>query len=328
VDDSDNERKMMDGMEEEDGARRDCGGFEGLHTITLRYCGRDEFFVAVRSLEDLSIRIERQLGVAKEQQKLLAGGRMLKLQRGVMTTAQEEEDILALAASKKLMLLGAKKKDVEKVRAQREDMTLRGFDAEDERAKQRRGRGATTSSSSAGSARTSYFASIQELSLEGLTSGSSTPSADAAHTLLVRLATDPAIVSIMEKRRWRVGALRELPPQGKVGVSPVCLLGLNRNFGEEILLRIRTDDMKGFRKYKVIIETLLHELVHNEIADHNNDFKRLNSELTHEYRDFHELRLKTMVTGDGRDKFSGWDDEDDDAHGQMHAKDGRKLGSA
>jgi hypothetical protein len=31
--------------------------------------------------------------------------------------------------------------------------------------------------------------------------------------------------------------------------------------GEEISLRLRTDDLKGFRKYESIKKTLLHELV-------------------------------------------------------------------
>ena len=36
---------------------------------------------------------------------------------------------------------------------------------------------------------------------------------------------------------------------------------LPQNKGEEISLRIRTDDLKGFRKYDSIKKTLLHELV-------------------------------------------------------------------
>lgn len=42
-----------------------------------------------------------------------------------------------------------------------------------------------------------------------------------------------------------------------------------QNHGEEISLRIRTDDLKGFRKYESIKKTLLHELVslpHNNFA--------------------------------------------------------------
>lgn len=34
-----------------------------------------------------------------------------------------------------------------------------------------------------------------------------------------------------------------------------------QNHGEEISLRLRTDDLKGFRKYESIKTTLLHELV-------------------------------------------------------------------
>ncbi len=35
-----------------------------------------------------------------------------------------------------------------------------------------------------------------------------------------------------------------MPPEGKVGISPVCVLGVNINAGQEISLRLRTDDLK------------------------------------------------------------------------------------
>lgn len=35
---------------------------------------------------------------------------------------------------------------------------------------------------------------------------------------------------------------------GQVGVSAKCVMGLNQNHGQKILLRLRTDDLKGFRK--------------------------------------------------------------------------------
>ena len=41
-----------------------------------------------------------------------------------------------------------------------------------------------------------------------------------------------------------MGTLSEMPPEGKVGISPVCLLGVNINAGQEISLRLRTDDLK------------------------------------------------------------------------------------
>jgi hypothetical protein len=66
----------------------------------------------------------------------------------------------------------------------------------------------------------------------------------------------------MESHGWHVGKLTEMPPEGRVGVSEVCVLGYNVNHGQEISLRLRTDDMKGFRKYARIRETLVHELAH------------------------------------------------------------------
>ena len=39
-------------------------------------------------------------------------------------------------------------------------------------------------------------------------------------------------------------------------------MGLNKNKGEEILLRLRTDDWAGLRPYLSVIDVLLHELAH------------------------------------------------------------------
>ena len=72
----------------------------------------------------------------------------------------------------------------------------------------------------------------------------------------------------MAKHKWSVGSLSELYPEGYVGVSDVCILGLNENAGQRILLRIRTDDLKGFRKILTIRKTLYHELAHNVYGEH------------------------------------------------------------
>ena len=54
-----------------------------------------------------------------------------------------------------------------------------------------------------------------------------TPGTGEALQLLYRLAADPGIVAVMNKYRWCVGLLSEMPPEGKVGVSQVCILGYN-----------------------------------------------------------------------------------------------------
>ncbi|KAK9827467.1 hypothetical protein WJX74_004216 [Apatococcus lobatus] len=108
------------------------------------------------------------------------------------------------------------------------------------------------------------------------------PPPSAALKLLHRLAADPGIVAVMRKHRWEVGLLSEMPPEGKVGVSAMCILGYNVNAGQEISLRLRTDDLKGFRRYDRIHETLCHELAHMVHSEHDANFKALNSLLLKE----------------------------------------------
>jgi hypothetical protein len=101
------------------------------------------------------------------------------------------------------------------------------------------------------------------------------PDRSKARDILTALANDPGVKACMAKHEWRVGSLAELYPEGKVGQSPVCVMGLNRNKGQQILLRIRTDDLKGFRKMASIREVLYHELAHNVHSEHDSDFFQL-----------------------------------------------------
>lgn len=59
-------------------------------------------------------------------------------------------------------------------------------------------------------------------------------------------------------------------------------LGLNRNRGEVIELRLRTDAYDGYRDYKTIRKTLCHELAHNVHGPHNRDFWELCKEIERE----------------------------------------------
>lgn len=79
----------------------------------------------------------------------------------------------------------------------------------------------------------------------------------------------------MRRKGWRVGALKEMPPEGKVGVDPVCVLGYNTGKGMEIHLRLRTDDRMGFRPMRMIRQVLAHELAHNVFSEHDDRFKEL-----------------------------------------------------
>eukprot|EP00736_Rhodelphis_marinus_P000617 Rmarinus@m.29579 len=104
----------------------------------------------------------------------------------------------------------------------------------------------------------------------------------AARDVLVRIASDGGVVAVMKKHNWAVPVLREMYPKEKVGIDPVCVLGLNTNKGQEIQLRIRTDDLRGFRKYSMIREVMFHELAHNRFSEHNEDFFNFMSQLQRE----------------------------------------------
>jgi hypothetical protein len=92
------------------------------------------------------------------------------------------------------------------------------------------------------------------------------PSPQRALDLLDRLANDPAIQHIMQEHKFVVGTLTELAPHEHPN-----LLGLNKNAGEVILLRLRTDAYDGFRLYADIRRVLCHELTHNMWGDHDDN---------------------------------------------------------
>ncbi|PVG02081.1 WLM-domain-containing protein [Serendipita vermifera] len=107
------------------------------------------------------------------------------------------------------------------------------------------------------------------------------PEPGTAEALLKRLAQDPAIVHIMQEHKFSVGLLTELAPH-----EHPELLGLNKNAGEAILLRLRTDRYDGFRLYAEIRRVLCHELTHNVWGDHDDNFKKLNSRLNREVAEY------------------------------------------
>jgi hypothetical protein len=160
-----------------------------------------------------------------------------------------------------------------------------------------------------------------------------TPSPAAALRLLHRLAADAGIAAVMAARRWRVGLLSEMPPEGKVGISESCVLGYNVNAGQEIALRLRTDDWRGFRRYERIRETLIHELAHMVHGPHDLRFKALNSELTVQaaVADWTRREGRTLAGG-AADAWeaASWaeeeEEEDTSVMGQTARDSGKALG--
>ena len=127
--------------------------------------------------------------------------------------------------------------------------------------------------------------SLQKYGFDSIETIPNLPDVAKAREILTTLANDPGIVSCMTKHRWKVGCLAELYPEGRVGESPVCVMGLNQNKGQKILLRIRTDDLQGFRKMLSIRKVLFHELAHNVHSDHNQEFNQLMHQIERECND-------------------------------------------
>merc|ERR1719164_84251 len=115
-----------------------------------------------------------------------------------------------------------------------------------------------------------------------------TPGVSAVQQRLKELSEDPGILGVMKKHQFQVGCLSEMPPDGKVRVDSECVMGLNQNAGQEIFLRVRTDDGQGLRPYASIVPVLLHELTHNVWSGHDNNFKKLCSQLNREYKELQE----------------------------------------
>jgi hypothetical protein len=101
------------------------------------------------------------------------------------------------------------------------------------------------------------------------------PHPERSLAFLERLKNDPGIRAAMRAHKFSVGLLTEMDPLSYTESNhegTTRILGLNRNQGEVIELRLRTDAYDGYRSYKVIRNTLCHELAHNVHGPHDRQF--------------------------------------------------------
>lgn len=191
------------------------------------------------SVDDFVVKhVAVRFGVAVPTVKLLAkGGRLLAGPDAIGLTLLAGPDATGRAS---LTLLASTAEEVDQASSAK-DLRIRGFEDEERLALQRRAASHLVSPKPPSGPFT--FRSFAPWDLPGLQ-----PPPAQALALLHRLAADPGIAAVMTRHKWTVGQLSEMPPEGKVGVSPVCILGVNINQGQEISLRLRTDDLRGFRK--------------------------------------------------------------------------------
>jgi hypothetical protein len=97
------------------------------------------------------------------------------------------------------------------------------------------------------------------------------PNSDRSLRFLERLRDDAGIKAAMRTHKFSVPLLTEMDPAMHT-THESRTLGLNRNQGEVIELRLRTDAYDGYRDYKTIRKTLCHELAHNVWGPHDRNF--------------------------------------------------------
>jgi hypothetical protein len=97
------------------------------------------------------------------------------------------------------------------------------------------------------------------------------PNPDRSLRFLERLRSDAGIKAAMRTHKFSVPLLTEMDPAMHT-TQESRTLGLNRNKGEVIELRLRTDAYDGYRDYKTIRNTLCHELAHNVWGPHDRNF--------------------------------------------------------
>lgn len=97
----------------------------------------------------------------------------------------------------------------------------------------------------------------------------------------------------MIERELVVGTLAEMDPvddrlaaKKKAQNPNSCLLGYNTNAGTRIDLKLRPDNLDGFYPYRELAATLLHELSHNWVGEHNALF----------WSNYGQMRVEYLVT--------------------------------
>ncbi|KAE8834704.1 hypothetical protein P3342_009675 [Pyrenophora teres f. teres] len=97
------------------------------------------------------------------------------------------------------------------------------------------------------------------------------PHPERSLAFLERLRSDAGIKAAMRTHKFSVPLLTEMDPAMHT-TQESRTLGLNRNKGEVIELRLRTDAYDGYRDYKTIRKTLCHELAHCVWGPHDRNF--------------------------------------------------------
>jgi WLM domain len=203
----------------------------------------------------------------------------------------------------KIIVLLSESADVAELNSKRSDPTIRGFNQErNEKSKNKDDSSDPWGPLLSKQDKNYKFCRFETCSWQsfGHRPGETTPHDFAARNLLRKLATDPGIVAVVRDREIVVGTLGEMDPiddrlMQQKKRQGICLLGYNTNGGTRIDLKLRTDDLKSFRPYHQLSRTLLHELSHNWVGDHNYIFWSNYGQMMVEYCAIHAFVTAGIV---------------------------------
>ncbi|KNG50357.1 zinc metalloproteinase [Stemphylium lycopersici] len=235
--------------------------------ITLTHHGKALAlpFAKHATISDLSERVASELSIPPSNQKFLVGGK-IGLQKPPFKDASLP---LTELASKKITLMGS---TVEAVSSLNNSISAAS-------APRRPGpvKAATP-------ARNRDYKKIQEeaqYTFQTLRPLPYLPNPHRSLRFLERLRDDAGIKAAMRTHKFSVPLLTEMDPAMHT-TQDSRTLGLNRNRGEVIELRLRTDAYDGYRDYKTIRNTLCHELAHNVWGPHDRNFWNLCKQIERE----------------------------------------------
>ncbi|KAI1855951.1 hypothetical protein JX265_012034 [Neoarthrinium moseri] len=234
-------------------------------TITLNHQGTTHTlsFPSDATITDLSTAVEVALSIPSSNQKFLAP----KL--GLLKPPFKDPSLPlgSLDASKPIKLMGTTATELASLASASQAVSAREAAYAAQRRAQPKAFTSRRSATAAQEDSTYTFMAIRPLP--------NLPAPERSRAFLERLARDPGIVAAMRKHQFSVGLLTEMDPLSYTESShegTTRILGLNRNRGEVVELRLRTDAYDGYRDYKTIRNTLCHELAHNVHSDHDRQF--------------------------------------------------------
>lgn len=212
-------------------------------------------------------------------------------------------------AGKTVTVLGSKATDVQAVQTMCEKLHKMKAAREAQRSKAK-AKAPARRRAAAASPEDSKYTFMQVRPLSGL------PHPERSLKLLMRLKEDPGIRAAMKKHKFTVALLTEMEPLAHTettheGTSRI--LGLNRNQGEVIELRLRTDAHDGYRDYKTIRKTLCHELTHNVHGPHDRQFWDLCHQIEREV-DAADWKSNGRTLGETSRYHISGQDQDEDVH--------------